>query len=490
MMRRSGRGRFVLPAFLLVSVLSPPARAAEASGVAVELQSAFTRVAEMAVPAVCVITNKQVMRRRSPHQRIPPEFRYFFGIPDEPLQQRDRSAKRVPHPVGAGSGIIIRADGYIVTNHHVIKDNDALEVRLRDGRVFDSARDEDTVEVVGTDEATDLAVLRIGGGKLKDLPALEFADSDGVKVGQWAIAVGAPFSLDYSVTVGVVSQKGRHGMMPNYDVRELRYSYEDYIQTDASINLGNSGGPLLDIHGNVIGVNNFIMTGGGMSRGSIGIGFAIASNLARQVSDSLIEHGTVRRPWLGITMQPLGRHLQEEFGVAQGVLVNEVIKGDPADKAGVKPGDVILKVGDREVRTPHDVQSAVLEFEPGEKIPLLVHRDGKEKVIEVVARLKDDSDGQTTASFGSRGDLLRRIGLALEDTDEGVMVVGVVEGSPADIAPLVRGDIILEVNRQKVKSVSAVVQALAATQRGSAVLYVERRGARQFVPVELPGDDE
>ena len=484
MIRTDGYCRFVLLAsFLFVGTVLHSGRAAEPDGVAVELQSAFTRVADMAVPAVCVITNKQIMRRRSAQQQMPPEFRFFFGIPEQsPRQREERSAERVPYPVGAGSGLIIRSDGYILTNHHVVKDCDALEVRLRDGRVFDNHRDKDAVTVVGTDEDTDLAVLRIGGGELKDLPVLEFADSDKVKVGEWAIAVGAPFSLDYSVTVGVVSQKGRYDM--------VGHTYENYIQTDASINLGNSGGPLLDVHGKVMGVNNFIMTGGGMSRGSIGIGFAIDSNLARQVSDSLIEHGTVRRPWLGISMRGLDRTLQEMFGVSKGVLVNEVLEGDPAQKAGLAAGDVILKVGDREVRTPHDVQLAVLDFQPGGKIPLLIHRDGKEKVINVIARLRGGADGQTTASSGGpRGDVLNRLGLALEDADEGVVVVGVVEGSPADYAPLVRGDVILEVNRQKVKSVSAVVEALAGSERDSALFYIERRGTKQYVPVDLPGDE-
>jgi serine protease Do len=217
----------------------------EGLAMALKIESALTGVADKVSPAVVVITNRQRprMQQFQQYQQIPPEFRRFFGIPDQPRPQGPRDDR--PQAAGMGSGVIIRDDGYLVTNLHVIDGNDALEVRLLDGRLFDSEKGKDEVEVVGVDKDTDIAVIRIGGGKLKDLPTVPFADSDKIRIGQYAIAVGAPFSLDYSVTIGHVSQKGRHGMRMT--------NFEDYIQTDASINPGNSGGPLVNIHGEMIG---------------------------------------------------------------------------------------------------------------------------------------------------------------------------------------------------------------------------------------------
>lgn len=448
-----------------------------------QLEEAFTSVAERASAAVVVITNKQVERRPQGRQlgELPPELRYFFGLPqDDEGGPADPRGPQVPVPAGRGSGLIIRPDGYIVTNYHVIEDADALEVKLHDGRVFDSGRDAEEVVVIGSDRDTDLAVLRIGKGKLKDLPTLPFADSSKVKPGQFAIAVGAPFNFDYSVSVGHVSQKGRHGVRMNH--------YENYIQTDASINPGNSGGPLLNLKGEVLGINEFIVTGGAFSRGSVGIGFAIASNLVRQVADSLIENkGVVVRPWLGIAMQPLTEELKSKFKVASGVLINDVIAGDPAAQAGLKPGDVVLKVGDTEVNEPHDVQFAVLGYKPGEKIPLQIDRGGQKLTIDVVARQK--GDGDRTAAQPAAELAPGKLGLALEETAEGVKVIGVNPGSAASAAQLRRDDLILEVNRKPVKTVADVQAALQGSTDGIAVLYVSRRGAKFFVPIAT-GDDK
>ena len=485
-MTRSKRLATTLTA-ILVLTLCIGARSQEvdtATEAALQLQNAFTSVAEKAFPAVVVITNKRI--ERSPmYQDLPPMWRYFFGLPEsepEPSPRGGRTPRppRTPQPAGKGSGIILKHNGYILTNYHVIKDSDALQVQLQDGRDFDSARDADEVVVVGTDEETDLAVLRVGNGTVSGLPTLEFGDSDKVKAGEWAIAVGAPFNLDNSVTVGVVSQKGRHDVGMN--------TYENYIQTDASINPGNSGGPLLNVHGQVIGVNDFILTGG-MSRGSIGLGFAVASNLAAQVAADLIEHGDVVRPFLGIDMQSLSPELKKHFNVEFGVLVKEVFKDFPADEAGVKPGDVVLKVGDKPVRTPHDLQFAVLDYKPGDTVKLLVARGGEQKVFEVVARRRDETDGHARGDIRGRDDLLNRLGLALEENGDGIVVSGVVAGSAADAANLRRSDLILEVNQQAVKNVRDVVEALAHTKDGIAVLYVDRRGRRFFVPVRIPAQE-
>ena len=444
-----------------------------------QLQQAFARVAEKASPAVVVITNKQKRRvgpRESLRDQLPPEFRFFFGIPESPDGDNDRETprQRPPQAVGRGSGIIVRPNGYIVTNYHVIKGHDALEVKLHDGTVYASDNEaEKSVEVVGVDKDTDLAVLRIGGDEVGDLPVLSFADSEKVEVGQWAIAVGAPFNFDYSVTVGVISQKGR------YDVR--MNTYENYLQTDASINPGNSGGPLLNLDGRMVGVNDFIVTGGGFSRGNVGVGFAIASNLVKQVVDDIIASGSVQRPWLGIVMQQLTPELRSQFNADRGVVISDVLDGDPADKAGLKAGDIILKVGDRTVDTPHDVQFAVLRYQPGDEIPLEIIRDGREKTVAVVARQKDDS-GSVAATAE---DLFDDLGLDLEKQKDDVVVTNVVPGSAADASGLRPGDIIHDVNQQAVRSVKDALEALRDTRNGVALLYVERDGGKFFVTLNV-----
>ncbi len=459
----------------------------EALEVAEKLQQAFTAVVDKAKPAVVVITNKQTVPQGS-FRELPPELWRFFGMPGPPVwpdegqqgpaprnPRERRGGKPRPQVAGKGSGVIIRADGYVLTNYHVIEGNAALEVRLEDGRTFDSERDPKEVQVVGYDEDTDLAVLRIGNGDLKDLPVLPFADSDAVRVGDWAIAIGAPFNLDYSVTVGNVSQKGR------YDTGMT--TFENYIQTDASINPGNSGGPLLNIRGEIIGINEFIVTGG-MSRGSIGLGFAIASDLARQVAEQLIENGQVSRPFLGIAMQPLDDSLRTQFGVEFGVLVSEAMAGDPAEKAGIRAGDVITHIGDKPVRTPHDLLFAVLAYKPGDRIQVRFVRDKATRTVEVVARERGKSDAIAAGPGGGR-DMLDRIGIAVEGTPDGVVIADVVPGSPADRAELRPGDRILEVNQQETRTPAAVAEAVQKATGNVAVFYVERRGSKRFVAVEL-----
>lgn len=463
-------------------------------------EEVFAAVADKAFPAVVVITNKQAVGRgRLPggYQELPPELRRFFGLPDDDVVAGDDEDAAVAprrhggalRPVGKGSGMLFRDTGYVVTNCHVIADADALEVKLHDGRVFDNARRPHEVEVVGVDPETDLAVLRIGEGKLKGLPTLRFADSAKVKVGQFAIAVGAPFNFDYSLSVGHVSQKGRHDMNVN--------RYENYIQTDASINPGNSGGPLLNIRGEVIGINEFIVNGGA-GGGNVGLGFAIASNLVQQVAEGLAAtHGKVQRPWLGIAMQPLTPELRRQFKTGVGVVVNDVVRGDPAAQGGMRPGDVIVTVGDTPVRTPHDVQFAILNYRPGDRIPMTVNRRGKELRLEVVARQKD-GDGERAVAAASAAEKkpgaadpplrrLHRVGINLEDTPDGVMVVAVRPGSLAAQAQLRRGDRILEINQRPVRSVAEVNAALVEAG-DEVVLYIARRESKFFVPLAASGD--
>ena len=453
---------------------APPASSVSA---ALELQDAFSGVAKKASAAVVVITNKQIPGKRGQMiQQLPPELQRFFGIPQMPQNQsRTPSEEQVPQPIGKGSGVIIRSDGYVITNYHVIKGNDALEVKLHDGRIFDS-EEKGQLEVVGFDKETDLAVLRLGKGKIKDLPTLSFANSDAVKVGQWAIAVGAPFNLDYSVTVGVVSQKGRHDVHMN--------TYENYIQTDASINPGNSGGPLLNLNGEIIGINDFIVTGGG-SRGNVGIGFAISSNLTKDIVEDLISHGKVVRPWMGIAMQEMDSQLRQQFGVKYGVLINDVMAGDPADQAGLKTGDVILEIDGHKMTSPHDVQFAVLSFKPGQKIPVLIDRKGKRETITVKVRKRDDSADVAMNKGASSADILQKLGMELTVDNGQVVVAAIQPDGRAAAAGLQPGDVICEVNRQPVESVDDVIKELKNTSGDEALICRERQGRKLFLTIKI-----
>ncbi|MBO4513542.1 MAG: trypsin-like peptidase domain-containing protein [Victivallales bacterium] len=480
----------LLNALLVCSAMMFYCSAAEvkdgpALAAALQVEDAFAQVVELAKPAVVVITNKQKPSQMAMQmERVPEEFYRFFGIPFDQERNngrrgRNSARKMKPRVAGKGSGIIIREDGYILTNYHVIKDADALEVKTEDGTVYDNYKKKESVIVVGYDEESDLAVLRIPAKKEGKHAKLDFADSDKLRVGQWAIAIGAPFDLDYSVTIGCISQKGRTnmGMSP----------FDSYIQTDASINPGNSGGPLLDIRGRIIGVNQFIMTGG-MSKGSIGLGFAISSNFAKQVANELIENGTVNRPFIGITMQDIKEGIRDQYGIEHGVLVREVIEGEAAEKAGVKPGDIITEVGGVAVRDSHELLLAVTRFKPGDKIKLDIVREGKKLSINVKAGNRSEyianDEGGTNNEGGRPGSALKRLGLRLSEQDGEVIVNEVLDGGAADAAEddnedaIQAGDIIIDVNRKPVSSIADVKNALEKAKDGKVVLYLQRNGRR------------
>ena len=417
---------------------------------AVAFENALTDVAESVSPSVVSI---QVEVTKPQNEGFP----FFFGG-----QGRGGIVR------GGGSGVILRPDGYILTNNHVVREASRIEVRLKSGKSFPAT-------LVGADSATDLAMLKIDA---RGLPQAEFASSDKARVGQFVIAIGSPFGLDYTVTTGVLSAKGRGGIGAN--------EIEDYLQTDASINPGNSGGPLVNLHGRVLGINTMII-----GRGS-GIGFAIPSEIAQRVARQLIENGTVKRAWLGVSFQEITPELAAHFGGSfdGGALINAVVPQGPADKAGLRAGDVITAIGGQKIQEGHDLLRAVLRHGVGERLNLEVRRDDKTKKVTLVTGERPSEDGAQSPQQGVQDDSM--LGLALEDLtprlrerfryegDGRVFVRGVAPGSDADRAGLRPGDIILQADRQPVGSAGDV---RAALKDGKALLYVERQSRRFFQPI-------
>ena len=418
-----------------------------------ELQTVITDLAEQAKPSVVSI------------------------FPIQPSgRSRDGSAERVPSSTGSGSGVIIDAAGHIITNNHVVGDASEVEVRLSDKtKLF--------AQVVGKDPDTDLAVLKVTADH--PLPAAHFGDSSGVKVGQWVLAVGNPFGLDRTVTLGVVSGIGRENINLS--------RYENFIQTDASINPGNSGGPLFDLRGDIIGINTAIINF------AQGIGFAIPSNMAKQVMNQLIAKGKVVRAWLGVGLQPLTPDLASKFGVEEneGVLVNEVFERDPAALAGIKPGDVITKVDGALVDTPNKLSRLVAALDPGSTTRVEVVRDGKRLNLQVA--LSERRDTVVTASLPqSRTDL--KLGIDVQDLtaslaekfrlneSRGVLISKVDTGSLAQAEGLREGDLIKEVNRVDTGTVGEFTVAVAKVKRGDTILLRVLREGRAFYVVLKPAD--
>ncbi len=419
----------VFPALTLAFAFAfgPACFAAEEIHKASQVQSAFIRIAEKSFPAVVVIVTKRKLELSDD-----PRMEDFFNSPSGRKYRRFHRRPPRQEIAGMGSGFFIDDKGHIVTNSHVVNRQAELLVKLHDGRELPA-------EVVGIDKKTDIAVLKVE----VEAPAkyLEFEDSSKVKVGQWAIAVGAPFNFDYSMTVGIVSQKGRSVGL---------HAYEDFIQTDASINPGNSGGPLLNIDGKVIGVNNFIITGSQFSQSNAGLGFAIPSSMAGNVVNQLIKKGKVVRAWVGISMQELNPELKEQLSVENGVLVREVHTGNPADKAGILPGDVIVSVDSGEVNTPAEIQRTVLKHMPGDNIKFKILREGKEIEIEVTAGQQDEELlAMASPESGKAVEDAEQFGLKFSVRDDKVIISELKEGSAAELAGLSPGMEVESIEREQ-----------------------------------------
>ena len=459
-----------LAALLLTGIVAPAAAGQDARAGLQTLQDAFVDVAQAVKPAVVNIATTQKPRpaegRRGPQG--PPGYRgpfeefmeRFFGE----QQQRERH--------NLGSGVIMDARGYILTNNHVIEQADQIEVRLADNRKFQAT-------VIGKDSKTDLAVIRIDGAT--DLPVARLGDSDRIRTGEWAIAIGTPFGLTQTVTVGVISAVGRA------DVGIT--TYEDFIQTDASINPGNSGGPLVNIAGEVIGINTAIISSGQ------GIGFAIPINMARQIATRLIDQGKIVRGWLGIGIQELSDELAAQFGVkpGDGVLVGNVMKGSPAEKAELKTGDIIQEFNGGKITGVRQLQRQVADSPTNSRITLKVLREKQPLTLTVT--LGEQPEDLSAAAEPRGTETVDRFGFSVQDitpelreqfklppTLAGVMVAGVEEGGAAARESIRPGDLILQANREPVKIVRDFARIVGQLRRGSnLLLLVQREGGSRFV---------
>jgi len=437
---------------------------------------AFRSVAKKVSPAVVFIKVEKTIPVStgmngfsSPDEEF---LRHFFGRP-QPFKGPERSPRNRKE-MGQGSGSIISPDGYILTNNHVVGDADRVQVKLQDGREYEA-------KIVGTDPPTDLAVIKIDDS---DLPFLRLGDSDRLEVGDWVLAVGNPFGLSHTLTAGIVSAKGRSGMGLN--------DYENFIQTDAAINPGNSGGPLVNLDGELVGINTAIFSRSG---GSMGIGFAIPVNMAKQIRDQLIEHGQVTRGRLGVYIQELTKELATSFGLDsdRGILVSQVIKDSPAEKGGLKRGDVIGKLDGKKVDRLADFRNKIALTPPGSKVALSILRDGVAREIRVTIGNLDA--GETASSVGS-GDL-PKLGLGLQaltpelaerlgyQGEQGVLVGAVEAGSAAAEAGIERGDLIQEIDRQAVSSPEEAGKILNQTGGKTHLLLIRHGAATRYLALKI-----
>jgi len=410
-------------------------------------QKAFSNVSKKVTPSVVNISTVSRKKFVQPFFEANPLFEDFFGAPQT---RQDKSL---------GSGFLISKDGYIVTNDHVVRDAESIQVKLSNDKVYDA-------KVIGGDQKTDIAVIKINA---TDLPTVVLGDSDKLEVGQWAIAIGNPFGLDRTLTVGVISATGRSNMGIE--------TYENFIQTDASINPGNSGGPLLNVYGEVVGINTAIVAAGQ------GIGFAIPVNMAKPVFSQLIQKGSVSRGYMGVTIQPVTEELAQSFGLkqAKGALVNDVIKGGPADKAGIRQGDVITALNGREVKDPSHLQRQVAEAGIGTVAKISIFRDGKALELSMTLSSADTAPKQRQqVDRGGRqqeggADLL---GLIVENAEsgDGVVVVDALRDGVAAEAGIKRGDVIVSINRKRTATTAEYARVIQQAGRAGALTMLVRRG--------------
>jgi serine protease Do len=471
---------------IVVAALTSPALAVSSSAVKVakDLSDAFAAAAKGAMPAVVSIKIEKAVAVQTPSQFNNPfgqfgdDFlRRFFGDQFPPEQQQQQAPQKYIER-GLGTGFIISKDGYILTNNHVVGNVDKITVQLKDGRTFENAK------VIGTDPATEVALIKIDGD---NFPVLPMGDSSKMEVGDWVIAVGNPFGLNETVTVGVISAVGRS----NVGIA----TYEDFMQTDAAINPGNSGGPLINVDGKVIGINTAIYSESG---GYMGIGFAIPINMARSIEEQLKKYGKVTRGYLGIYGQTITSDMAKllQLKSDQGVIIATVEKGSPADQAGLKSHDVLLEMSGHKIKSYDTFRDDVAMIKPGSKVTFKVWRDGQtmdvtvtlgERPTEVAQGAQPQGPQESQQALGIEvqsltKDLAQQFGYAL---GEGVIVTRVTPGSPAADAGIQPGDLIESVNRQSVVTADDFEKAMKQTRDNKVLLLVKRGQYSQFIVVPL-----
>jgi len=442
----------------------------------------FADLAEKLSPSVVNISTTTVVKQKSREMpSFPPgsPFEDFFKQFDKPGNKKRRAQS-------LGSGFIIDETGYIITNNHVIDNAEKIMVILFDDTSFEA-------KVVGKDPKTDVALLKIDPKKT-NLKAVKFGDSNKLRVGDWVMAIGNPFGFGGTVTAGIVSARGRN----------LSGSYDDYIQTDASINRGNSGGPLFDMKGNVVGINTAIFS---QSGGSVGIGFAVSSNLAKQVTDQLKQYGRTKRGWLGVLIQEITEEIAETLGMktARGALVSSATQGGPAEKAGVKTGDVIIKFNDIEIKNMKELPKVVAGTNVGKSVPLVILRDGKELTLNVTLgelelAEKENLIGQTSKKnvkakeydkLGFTAEELseeNKSKYKLQNIDVGVVITSVKNDSSAQQAGLNVGMVIMRVGQIEVNSLDIIdneIKNAVKQKRKALLLLVKVENGTRFVALEL-----
>lgn len=439
-----------------------------------QTSKAFTAVAKKSIPAVVFIKvqsnapdqdeNSYPYGYQNPYD-YDDFFNRFFGMPY-------RGPQKPAPQLSQGSGFIVSADGYIMTNAHVVKGADKITAVLNDGREIDAT-------VIGSDPQTDIAIIKIEG---KDFPFIKLGDSEEIDIGEWVVAIGSPFQLEASVTVGVVSAKGR---------QNLRITdFEDFIQTDAAINPGNSGGPLLNLKSEVIGINTAIVSRTG---GYMGIGFAIPSNMAKNIMNQIIDTGSVTRGFIGVSLQPVDKDIADAFNLPkpEGALISEVIEDSPADKAGLKQGDIILEFNKTSIKSLQSFKMEISLMKPGTTIQLKINR--KSQILSIPVTLGTASD-----TAASSGNLIQKLGMQIDNLtpdlakqlgltpkDEGVVITKIKPGSVAAMAGLRPGFLIQAANHKKVTNVSEFNDAIGQTENKRILLLVRQGNMTRFYSIKV-----
>ncbi|MEC4676979.1 MAG: DegQ family serine endoprotease [Nitrospirota bacterium] len=434
----------------------------------IETGRSFAGIANAISPSVVNISTTKVVQKGSAPFFDDPFFDFFNPF-------RDFRAPKKWKEQSLGSGVIVSGDGYIITNNHVVEQADEIRVTLLDKRSFDA-------RIIGADPKSDVAIVKIGA---KDLQAIRWGDSDKLRVGEFVLAIGNPYRLSHTVTMGIISAVGR----ANVGIAD----YEDFIQTDAAINPGNSGGPLVNIKGELIGINTAIFSRSG---GYQGIGFAVPSNMARLVMDQLIQEGKVTRGWLGVSIQELTPELSRKFGLrrSKGALVGDVVRGGPAEKAGIKSGDIILEFNGKKVKNVGNLRNMASECKVGSKVSITIFRDGtkssrsvviSELPVETAGMLPETQPGESTFEeltgfivIELSEESARQLGL--NKNEKGVVVLRVEPGSSADEVGIRKGDVIQEIDRKKIDGLERFNEIVSGLQHGDIVLLYINRGGKNF----------